>query len=263
MAYQPARVRLAAGRRWRLTNLRRIEPNAVYHLVVGGAGALVGVAIDAISPIHWWVVMGVALIGAWLFTWLTALDDVRHPWRSLRILAATVRDPGAAVRVRALAYEMPLYAPASELAGTRQLSGGGVTYGRDVLSPARPSATVMWTNEHASIRTRTVTRPADAPRHGRLPPGISHQLAMLEHDPGLDGLIRDALEVELRPVTFDVEGQPLAGTLLDLSRQGVGWIAEARVNDQFVVELAVHGVEPDGLPLVMLAADDLPEPPHS
>lgn len=51
MAYQPARARLAAGRTWRPTHLRRMEPNAVYYLVFGGAGALVGVVMpSARSP---------------------------------------------------------------------------------------------------------------------------------------------------------------------------------------------------------------------
>lgn len=263
MAYQPARARLVAGRPWRPTLLRRLEPNAVYYLVFGGAGALVGVVVDAVRPLPWWVGLGWGLGGAWAFTWLTALDDVRHPWRSLRILAATLQDPGVTIRVRALAYGLPLFAPTLEWAGTRRLSGGGLSFGRSLLSPARPSATVTWTNDHARVRARTATRPTGGARPGRLPRGIGHQLVDIEDEPGMEGVTVDALVDGLRPVTFDLDGRPLAGTVLDLTAQALGWFAEARIDEEFVVEVAGDGVDPHGLPLVMLTADDVPELPHN
>lgn len=263
MAYQPARARLAAGRTWRPTHLRRMEPNAVYYLVFGGAGALVGVVIDAISPLPWWVGLGSGLGGAWALTWLTALDDVRYPWRSLRILAATLQDPAATIRVRALAYRLPLFAPTPEWAGTRRLSGGGLSFGRSLLSPARPSATVTWTSDHGRVQACTATRPTGEARPGRLPLGIGHQLVDIEDEPGMEGVTVDALVDGLRPVIFDVEGRPLAGTVHDLTAQGLGWLAEARIDELFVVEVAGDGVDPDRLPLVMLTADDVPELPHN
>ncbi len=79
----------------------------------------------------------------------------------------------------------------------------------------------------------------------------------------MEGVTVDALVDGLRPVTFDVEGRPLAGTVLDLTAKGLGWLADARIDDLFVVEVAAVGVDPDKLPLVMLTADDVPESPHN
>ncbi len=55
-----------------------------------------------------------------------------------------------------------------------------------------------------------------------------------------------ALVDGLRPVTFDVEGRPLAGTVLDLTAKGLGWLAEARIDDLFVVEVAVRATTSRG-----------------
>ena len=239
-----------------------MDPNAIYYLVFGGAGVLAGVVVDAYSTIPWWTAAGLGLLTAWAFTWLTALDDARRPWRSLKVLIATLRDPSTTTRTRALLYEIPLYTPSSDLQGTCWLSGGGVSYGNNLLSPARPSISVTWTNADATVSTRTATRPPATTAARGLPPGISHQLLPIEDDPTLQGVTTDALVARLRPVTLSVDGRPLDGTVLDLSPWGHGWVAEARINDQFVIELNGEGVDPDGLTLVEVAAADIPLSPQ-
>lgn len=239
-----------------------MEPNAVYYLVLGGGAVLVGIVVDAFSTIPWWVVVGLGILGAWAFTWLTALDDMRRPWRSLKILVATVRDPSAASRTRAMAYEIPLYAPTAQWHGTRWLSGGGMSYGGNLLSAARPSVSVTWTASEAEVSARTAMRPMGTTRSGRLPHGIAHQLPTTVDRAATGGVTTDELAQRLRPFALSVDGRRLTGTVLDLPPWGHGWVAEARVTDQFVVELAGKGVEPDGLPLVEVAVEDLPVSPE-
>lgn len=261
MICQPARARLATGRRRRLRRLRRMDPNAVYYLVFGGAAVVIGIIVDAFSEIPWWTVAMLGLVGAWAFTWLTALDDVRHPWRSLRILGASTRIPSAATRTRVKLYEMPLYTPPSDLPGSRWLSGGGVSYGGGLLAPARPSAEITWSNGDATMTTRTVTRPTSATRSSGLPPGIGHRLALIEDDPGMEEVTGDELVQRLRTVTVSIDGRALTGTVLDLSPWGHGWVADVRVTSWFVLELAGEGVNLHELDLTEVSVHDIPASP--
>lgn len=260
MGYEPVEALRGSARGWSWRHHRRMDPNVVYYAVVGGAAALVGVVLDIVGVAPWWVVAGLGLLGAWAFTWLTALDDLRHPGRSLGILAATIRDPFDATRIRAVRYGIPLYAPPTAWGGSRLLSGGGLSYPRALLGPVRPSATVTWSGDDAVVTATTDTRPSGPPRPGRLPRGIGHQLAVREDDPALAGVTVEHLADRVQSITVDVDGRPLPATLLDLSDRGLGWFAEARVDDDHVLELAGEGVDLGGFELVRLAVDDLPGP---
>lgn len=232
----------------------------MYYVVVGVPCTVVGVAVDADGLVAWWTVPLVGLVAAWVASWLTALDDVRHPWRSTRTLLAEIRDPSGVGRVRARAYDLPLYTLAPGRGGIRRFSAGGWTRGSNLFSPIQPSAGVVWTDDDARLETHTVTRPERLERARRMPLGISRQLARFHDDPSLQGGATDDLVAALRPGTFHLQGRPLYATVLDLAESGLGWVAQARIDDRYVLELAGDGISHTSLTLIMLSVDDLPEP---
>lgn len=237
--------------------LRRMDPNGIYYLVTVGAATAVGILTDWAFGIPWWKLALLGLLGAWGFTWLTALDDVRHPWRSFRVLSARARDPFAAFRTRARVFRIPLYAPPREVGGARRLSGGGCEFGPTLLSPARPSVSVSWVSGSASLRVSTVTAdPQEAPER-RLPAGIAHQLVQVEDGPALAGVPTEDLLGRLQTVTIGVDGQPVSGPLLDLTPWGFGWFATVRLDDRYRIDVAGTGVRADAVKLVRHSVDEV------
>lgn len=237
--------------------LRRMDPNGIYYLVTGGAATAVGILTDWAFGIPWWTLTLLGLLGAWGFTWLTALDYVRHPWRSLRVLSARARDPFAASRTRAQAFRIPLYAPPREIGGVRRLSGGGCQFGPRLLSPARPSVSVSWESGSASLRASTVTADPLEPAGRRFPARIAHQFIQVEDDPALMGVPTEDLLGRLQTVTIDVDGQPVSGPLLDLTPWGLGWFATLRLDDRYRIDLAGTGVRADAAKLARHSVDEV------
>ena len=239
---------------------RRMDPNGVYYLVIGVAATLAGIAVDLASGFPWWALTVLGLVGAWGFTWLTALDDVRHPWRSLRIVAAGAKDPRSTVGFRARVYEMPLYAPPPERDGVRRLSGGGCQFGPGLLSPAKPSARVSWESGPATMRVTTVTTDVNESEVRRFPVGIAAELIQVEDDPALDGVATEELMAQLTTVAMEVEGKPLSGSVLDLTPWGLGWIATLRPDRRCRLDIAATGIEPTSVTLVRFGVDELERP---
>lgn len=144
------------------------------------------------------------------------------------------------------------------MGGAVRLSGGGVSYGPGLLSPARPSATLEWTAGSAVLSVRTATVRAQdlrsqTQRPARLPAGIVHGLMPVDDEPALADVTAHELAPRIRPIEMTVDGEPRPGRLLDLRREGLGWLAEVDLSDRYRLDLAANGFEPDGLSLVSRA----------
>lgn len=246
-----------SGQRRPAPSLRRMDPNGIYYLVTVGAATAAGILTDWAFGIPWWTLTILGLLGAWGFTWLTALDDVRQPWRSLRVLAARARDPFAASRARAQAFGIPLYAPPQEIGGVRRLTGGGCQFGPKLLSPARPSVSVSWESGSAGLRVSTVSANPLEPAGRPFPAGIAHQLVQVEDDPALAGVPTEDLLDRLQTVVIDVDGQPVSGPLLDLTAWGLGWVATLRLDGRYRIDITGMGPRPDAVRLARYSVDEL------
>lgn len=229
-----------------------MEPSWVWYAVVGGAGTAVGLILDAVGLMPWWVGTLIGLVGAWAFSWLTALDDVRQPIRSLRVIAGELRWESVEARVRE--FGIPLYAPPPHWGGGVRLSGGGVSYGPGLLSPARPRATLEWTDGSAVASVTTVTSSALEQRSlaaGRVgfPEGIGHGLVALEDEPALAEVTPDELMARVRPFSVSVDGETCRGSLLDLRPEDLGWLAEIELSDRYRLAIAGVALGPERLEL--------------
>lgn len=228
-----------------------MDPSWVYYVVIGGAGTLVGLVFDLLFGVPWWVAMLLSLLAASAFTWLTALDDVRRPVRSLRAFTLDLIDEQAASRYRIRADGLPIYGPPAGWPGERQLIADRVSYGRFLLSPTRRAFSVRWYEGSRSLVIRTVQFDANAVAPGPLPEGVVQ--GVLQHENELADITRHELIERLEQIELVVAGEAKTAKVLDLRSEGVCWFAEIPFTRTLRLELEGVGVEPAN---VVLVAED-------
>lgn len=258
--YQPLQRVGRQRLRWQsLARRVRIHPRWPWWAAWGAGGAVVGAVADLADVAPWSVGPPVGLVAGGVTVAATALDDVRRPVASLRVLAAEVRAPGPlrpghAQAVRAEAFDIPLYAPVG--VADARLRGGGASYGPRLLSAARPRLTVGWGHGDDDGTAETVrgddggarwidggwfrTRPFDLDEETGERPW-----------PGPD--VHDAAV----PWSVEIDGQPRQGRGVDLGPWGGGWAATVQVDDLHRIDLTGQGRLPDDLRLVRRVPSDL------
>lgn len=259
--YQPLRRRGRWWWRWRLLRRHlRLDPAWPWWALWAGGATAVTALLDLVGLAPWWsgppvgLLLGVVVLG------LTALDDVRRPLASVRVLAAELRaghpsqTPSA---LRARVFDIPLYAPPPGTADTIRLSGGGASYGPRLLSPARRRIDVSWSHADSDgtkdAWATTAVDPDDARAHGPwLHDGMLRTRPNGEvlHDPS--ELRVDEAQVREQDATLTVllDGEARRARAADLRPWGGGWAATLRVDDRHRLDLCGRGPLPDRLHLV-------------
>lgn len=269
--YRPLRRRGRWWFRWHLLARHvRLRPAWPWWAMWLGGATAVTVLLDVTGPVPWWIGPPVGLVLGIAVLALTALDDVRRPVASLRVLAAELREghPASTIfAVRAEVFDVPLYAPPPGTAGDTRLSGGGASYGPRLLSPARPRFDVSWSgatsDRSKDAGTTTIVTPDDTRTRGHwLHDGL---LRTWHPDDDLTNPSQLRVDEELvraqgASLAVVLDDDARAADAADLQPWGGGWAATLRLDDRHRLDLWGHGELPDRIELVRWDPADLGQP---
>lgn len=252
--------------RWHLLGrLPRIHPSWPWWAAWTGGATAVAAALDRIGVAPWWAGPPAGLVAGGVAVASTALDDVRRPVASLRVLAAEVRRPGPfapghADAVRAAVFDIPLHAPPGVDAW---LSGGGASYGPGLWAATRRRLRVRWGrgNDEATATT-VVGEPRDPFRWVVDGWGRTRAWDPDHRDHGDVPFDRDAVAAAVVPLLVVVDGVEHTADAVDLGQWGGGWAASLCLDDRHQVDLSGGGRMPDRVDLERRAPRSLVRDAH-